>query len=179
MNKIWQFVAQGLFIFFASLFLASCGSPMQQPVDPEVIRSTKIVDLSQKLESMGARVIQTGQTLQIILPSDELFALHSANFTDFSSTMLDVVSRLMAILETTSAQVAAYTDAEPDALRSKALATRQAEVVADYLWSKGLDTRMLYSVGYSSINHVNADLPGSLGIGANRRVEIKFQYLSL
>ena len=176
LSKNANFIFKGVFSLF--VLLAGCHSVPKQE-DPEVIRSAQIIKLSQTLQASGARVIQTGQTLKIILPSDRLFAPHSANFVRASSAMLNTVYRMMAILETTSAQVAGYSDAEPDALRNKALSIRQAELVADYLWAKGLDARLLYAVGYGSQGGASAGPPKSLGENANYRIEISFQYLPL
>jgi len=167
------------FVFLVFLGLSACHSVSSEKENaPEVVQTAALINLSKKLESSGARVIQTGKTLRIILPSDELFANDSANFISSSPPILNTVSQLMAILETTSAQVSGYTDSQPDALRNKALSIRQADVVANYLWSKGPDARLLYSVGYGLKGQVSSErFEGALRKGANRRIEIKFRYL--
>jgi len=158
--------------------LAGCASK-PKPQNPEVNRSIEVVRLSQKLEASGARVIQTGQTMRILLSGDKLFNPHSANLTSVGSKTLNVLSQLMMQLETTSVQVSGYTDVEPTQLQNKALSTGQAQTVADYLWSKGVDARLLYSVGYGYADKTSAGMPGNFAKGTNRRVEVQFQYLPL
>lgn len=170
-----KLLALSLIVFL----LYGCRSAAPQPKNLEVERSVKMVQLSRQLESFGARVIQTGQTLCIILPSDQIFNPHSANFTASATGMLNTTASLMAILETTSAQIAGYTDAERRAAQNVALSARQAQVVANYLWSRGVDARLLYAVGYGVTGQASPGLPGSFKDGANRRIKIQFQYLPL
>jgi len=172
----WKF--KFLFLSVLALpFLLGCVSELKQE-SPEVARSKQIIHLSRQLESSGARVIQTGQTMRVIFSSDNLFNPRSANLSLFAPGPLDNLSQLMSILETTSVEVSAYTDVEPSRMQNVALSTGQAEAVADYLWSKGVDARLLYSVGYDSRGQFDG-LPGALARNPNRRVEIQFQYLPL
>jgi intracellular multiplication protein IcmN len=158
--------------------LASCASS-PTPDDPEIARSSKMAQLSQQLEKLGIRVIQAGQTMRVMLPSDKLFNPHSANFTRAATPMLNTLAQLMATLETTSVEVAGFTDVEPSAMQNNALSTRQAQLVADYLWSRGVDARLLYAVGYGSSHLTSPGLPGGFKNSANRRIEVKFEYLPL
>lgn len=116
--------------------------------------------------------LQTGETIRIILCSDAIFNPHSANLRWTAS--LDMVARLMIMLETTSVEVAGYTNAEPRWLNlNEALSRRQAQVVAEYLWDRGLDARLVYSKGYGARVPLSANPQNAI----NRRIEIRFQYI--
>jgi outer membrane protein OmpA-like peptidoglycan-associated protein len=160
------------------IFLAGCASKMASQA-PEVTRSIQIAQLSQQLEASGAKVIQTGQQVRIIFLSDSLFNAQSANLTSSHPKTLDTLAELMKQLETTFVQISAHTDAKSKQFQNKALSTAQAQTVADYLWSQGLDARIFYSVGYGATDDVSKGFPGNSSQRLNRRVEVDFQYLPL
>lgn len=159
-------------------FVAGCTSN-PRPYNPEVIRSIELTRLSKELEACGAaRVTRTGEWVRVILFSDNLFNPHSANFISAHPKVLNALARLMKNLETVSVRVSAYTDAEPTQLLNKSLSTAQAQTVADYVWSKGLDARMFYSVGFG-VDSAYSNLFGRYSQRLKRRVEVEFQYLPL
>jgi intracellular multiplication protein IcmN len=158
-------------------FVGGCTSN-PRPYNPEVIRSIELTRLSNQLEASGARVTRTGEWMRVILFSDDLFNPHSANFVAMHPRVLNALAKLMKNLETVSVRVSAYTDAEPTQLQNKSLSTAQAQTVADYVWSKGLDARMFYSVGYG-FDSAHTNLFGSYSQRLKRRVEVEFEYLPL
>ncbi|HVV69308.1 MAG TPA: OmpA family protein [Gammaproteobacteria bacterium] len=139
--------------------------------DPEATKQLKAPALIKSLNRQGVQVVQIGDTLRIILPSDMIFNPRSANFSS-GSRVLDNVAYLMLMLRTTQAEVAGFTNAMP-AQAARALSLRQAQVVANYLWERGIDSRILYAVGYGTSEPMSS-VPVD---PANRRVEIRFQFL--
>ncbi len=175
MAKISRF----LIILLAALLVLSACSRQKSYVfvvnpsqDPEAIKQAKAPYLMQILERQGVQVVKVGDTLRIILPSDLIFNPHSANFSG-GSRVLNTVSALMLLLRTTSAEVTGYTNANPSPRVDQALSLRQAQVVANYLWDKGIDSRILYAEGAGA----RMPLSRSPADSSNRRVEIRFQYL--
>lgn len=116
---------------------------------------------------------QVGETVRIIVFSDALFNPRSANIRDCAT--LDRIAKLMLMLETMTAEVGAYTNSEQicNLGLNMALSKRQADVVAEYLWAKGLDTRIMVPRGYGD----SQPLSRFVGDAINRRIEIKFQYI--
>ncbi len=168
-----------LFLAISTLFLfTACASSEPQPQNTEVVRDMKVARLTRSLEELGTRTVQTGQTMRVIVSSDRIFNPRSANFSSDASKTLNTLSQLMMLLETTSVEVSGYTDAASTQLQNKALATAQAETVSDYLWSRGVDARLVYSVGYSATARAGS-LADSTKNSANRRIEVRFQYLPL
>lgn len=166
------------FLFFSLLWIVSgCNSTRTYIVlEPEVVRQAQIIALSSQLAKHKVQVIQIGETLRIIIPSDYLFNWDSANLNPpYAILVLNTISKLMLLLETTSAKVSGYTDCEASARLNKALSERQAQTVIDYLWIQGVDARLFYAIGYGSKVPLSAN-PMAL---SNRRIEINFQYSPL
>ncbi len=78
-------------------------------------------------------------------------------------------------LQTNGVQVAAYTDNNGHIERQQALTTRQAQVGASFLWSRGVNARLSYAVGYNRKNPVDYN-GSSHGRFNNRSVEISFRF---
>lgn len=177
MRIIFKYFLLAIFVLPCWMGCASQDGRFEvQKLNPEVARSMEIARLSADLEKSGARVVQVGETIRIILSSDWLFNPASANFSPSSSRALNDLAQLMLITETTSVEVNGYTDIKQNTLQNKALATGQAEAVLDYLGSRGVDARVIYARGYSVRSNPQS---GQFASGANRRVEIRFQYLPL
>lgn len=139
---------------------------------PEQIKQEQAPGLMEQLRQQGIGVIQEGDTMRIILPSDQIFNPHSANLSA-RAKVLDTVACLMLLLQTTSAEVAGYTNAGSSHRVNQALSEKQAHVVEDYIWTKGVDVRVLYTKGYGASQPLSANSSSPV----NRRVEIRFQYI--
>lgn len=164
-----------------ALLLPACGTQKKPPVvmgDPEYQRSLHVTALEQQLKSQGVNVVQVGQTIRLTILSQNLFNPYSANFNSNAPSILNTVAQLMLILQSTSAQIAGYVNTEYSAQVNRALSARQAQVVEDYLWSRGVDTRLMYAVGKGTKESLTFPSGGQRG-DINNRIEIQFQYLPL
>ncbi len=139
---------------------------------PEQIKQEQAPGLMEQLRQQGVGVIQVGETMRIVLTSDQIFNPHSANLSA-RAKVLDTVACLMLLLQTTSAEVGGHTNAGSSYRVDQALSEQQAQVVADYLWTKGLDTRLMYTKGYGASHPLSANSSSPV----NRRVEIRFEYI--
>ncbi len=168
----WLSIILGLFL------LSACTTPPIVVVskDPETLRREKIAEYRVLLMQAGVLVEQVGETMRIIIPGDGLFNPHSANISPFyGMPTLNLVARLMVMLETTSAEISGYTNTEFSPQLDQVMSKRQAEVVLDYLWLRGIDSRLLYAIGFGCRRPLAAD-PVSW---ANRRIEINFRFFPL
>ncbi len=156
--------------------VSACSTKTYFVPDPESARRSQIAAISRDLDKRGVNVVQIGETMRIIIPSDQLFNPASANLNPgYAGGVLDNISQLMLIVETPYAEVAGYTDCESSARLNKALSEAQAQNVIDYLWEKGVDVRVMYAVGYGS----RFRLAASPRSWSNRRLEINFRYMPL
>lgn len=132
------------------------------------------------LEANDIQVVNIGETIQIIAPSDRLFGPATANLQSGSRDVLHNIAGLIKTYHTDKIKVAAYTDTTVGNGISQdkagvALTNSQAQAVSSYLWSQGIDTRYVYSVGYGSADPVATNSTAK-GQYHNRRVVISFQY---
>ncbi len=150
-----------------------------------------IQNYAQKLSKEGGRLILVGQTVRIILPDNIILNPCSANLIAVSDhvvcdscspklnsrydVLLDNIAQLMRELEAISVQIAGYTNCKTSYTLNKALSKRQAEVLGEYLFERGLDARLVHTVGYATQDPLVANVHSV----ANRRAEISFQYLPL
>jgi outer membrane protein OmpA-like peptidoglycan-associated protein len=155
----------------------------KQVLDASAKKSTLIL----KLKQQGIQVVEVGETVSIILPSDPIFQSGSANLGGGCSYGLNVVADFLSLYSKTFVEVAGYTDngghADCAGDRNNAesiqkahlLTAQQAAAVAHYLWSRGIDSRMLNTVGYGFAHPISNDHSPN-GSAKIRRIEINFQY---
>lgn len=132
--------------------------------------------LLSELDRDHVQIVRIGEEIMIILPSDDYFYPKSTHMNENFYPALDRVAQYIRLYETTNIKVAGYTDAIGDELRNLALSRQQAQNIAKYLWNRGLDSRMIYSIGYGcQFPIANNDTPS--GRSQNRRVQITFRYI--
>lgn|GEM_PF-1187342 len=106
-----------------------------------------------------------GDQLFIIIPSHKIFLEHSSDLVSFSYPILDAVAGLLACYQKVSVKVIAYTNVLPGKKENMALSVLQAQEVMNYLWRKGVDSRLIYPSGKGA-----AKVPD--GQGDMNRIEI-------
>lgn len=126
------------------------------------------------LQSRGVQIIKTGETYNLVLPSDRLFYQDSANFSPQAKGILVPLVQYLSRFETTTIKVAGYTDSNFSPARSKALTERQTQRVVAYLTAKKVDARIIYGVGYGESFPVANNVTAK-GRALNRRIEVRFR----
>jgi outer membrane protein OmpA-like peptidoglycan-associated protein len=133
--------------------------------------------LVEKIQRNGVRIIQVGDTLTLLLPSDRFFADSTPVLNRNYYTVLDQIASLLRSFDKFSIKVSGYTDNHGWPLRNVALSRAQAFAIANYLWSQGIDTRMMSSIGYGDATPI-ADNNIDTGRAMNRRVEISLRMIA-
>lgn len=132
--------------------------------------------LRDKLENRGVRVIVLGDQVMLVLSSATFFQRMTPVLRPESYSTLDLVAQLISGYPNMMVKVAAYaTMAGPQPI-NKALSQQQADRIAKYLWRRGINTRMLYAVGYGDAHRVEKENTDSLA-SDNYRVEITLEKL--
>lgn len=182
--KSWVLKSAKLLIpVSAALMLSACGQPTTTvnpdkaaAIDPSILAPSKeqTADI-QLLASKGVKVFQVGGSMMMVMSADRVFHPNSANLNpDYLST-LDTVASFMSTYDKEDVRVQAFTDNIATSKISKALSTRQAQVLINYLWSKGTDTRLMYANGVGHLSPVAAN-NSIWGMQQNRRVVIEFKF---
>jgi intracellular multiplication protein IcmN len=165
-----------------------CGEPVP-PICPnplactvQICKEPIICTISERnrriayLTQHGVKILQVGETITIVLPSDCLFYPDSANINPCFLPILKVASDYIFCFEKMIVRIDAYTDNRGSPFRNCVLTKAQAQVIARALWCNGIDTRLLYAEGYGCDFPIASNLT-SQGRAQNRRVEICFRYI--
>lgn len=129
------------------------------------------------LRRSGIQIIQAGQMMTLVFPSDEVFNPDSANFNPEYRQVLECAARFIRSYDKVTVSVMGYSDdmmLGPNG-RKQALTTLQAQQLKDFLWRQGINARLVYAKGKGSEDPVASNvLP--YGQSVNRRVEVSFQF---
>jgi outer membrane protein OmpA-like peptidoglycan-associated protein len=162
--------AAGLVVPVGVLFGGTAGSVIGDRLD-------KQQTLVKELQGYGVRFFEVGDQITIVLPADRFFETNSSAANTYSYAILRKVVVLLNKYQSIGIKVSGYTDNQGSIERNKALSTQRAQTVAHYLWSQGIDTRLLYAVGYGA-SHFVADNQAAAGRAVNRRIEITLEQVS-
>lgn len=107
-----------------------------------------------QLQNRGAKVFVLGDQVLIVIPSSRLFYSMTPTIDYSDYTTLDLVAQLIGNYANMSVKVAAYTDTSGNVQIDRGLSQQQADSVEKYLWKRGVDTRLIYAVGYGGTHLV-------------------------
>lgn len=124
-----------------------------------------------RLENSGGRVIVLGDQVKIVLPSSLLFHSMTPDLNTSAYASLDLVAQYLRSMSKVSIQVAAYTNATGPARINQELSQEQANSVARYLWTDGVNARLMTAVGRGG-THLVTQNTFDWNSGDNYRVEI-------
>ena len=159
---------------FLLLSLAACASPPRYKVK-KLTNAEVREDYIGLLTKTGAQVAVQGETVKVMVPSDILFKERSANLRHCAFPMLRRIGVFLPLYNPENIQVSAYTDTSEPEKFQKLLSSRQAQVVINSLWPRGIRASMVYAEGYGS-SYPIASNDTSSGREINRRVEFVFRY---
>lgn len=128
-----------------------------------------------KLQADGVQVIQTGYIVNIIIPTDKIFIIHTDSILPQSYPILSDVAQFIQNYGRVNLTVNGYTDDVGSTNGALNLSIGQAKSVLAYLWSTGIPSGNMRAVGHGQSNPI-ADNIDSIGSAMNRRVEIRFAY---
>lgn len=107
----------------------------------------------------------------VSLSAGALFDVNSADLKPAGKAELDALAAHMKAVKVERIDINGYTDSTGSAEYNKQLSMRRANAVKDYLLGKGIDPRIMTTMGWGEENPV-ADNSTAAGRAANRRVEI-------
>lgn len=155
-----------------------CPKPLNLNVDlcpePHICTDVEKCRLIERLEMHRVQVNHVGEDFRIVIPSDDLFRPKSANFNQDYLFVLGHIATLIHCYTKVDIRVAGYTDCWGCADLNRQLSTLQAQMVAKYLWRRGIDTRLIYAKGFGA-KHPVASNCTYYSRARNRRIEITFR----
>lgn len=120
------------------------------------------------------KVISMGQDNLISFPSSVVFADQSPRVKWESYALLNQIVKYMQQFRKIGVNVTAYTSQYKSTKREQALSLARARIIADYLWSQGIDSRLMVSEGAGSDKPITVYKQGG-DREPNSRIEITFR----
>jgi outer membrane protein OmpA-like peptidoglycan-associated protein len=132
--------------------------------------------LIDQLENRNVSIITLGDQVLMVIPSELIFSDATATITVQGYSTLNVIADLLRGYTKMSVKVAAYASDAQEAPVAMAMTREQAQAIVKYLWSRDVNTRILYGVGYGS-THLVAKTVADVEGGPNYRIEITLEKL--
>ncbi|MBS0359403.1 MAG: OmpA family protein [Proteobacteria bacterium] len=137
----------------------------------QYLREPEIVRLQDALRYEQVQIVILGDELTLIIPANQLFYPSSPRLNANANRVLGHVTEYLQYFMKVDVNVAAYTDNTGWEKRNIALSKQRAKNVARYLWTHGMDARLLTATGYGSADPISNNAT-SAGRAKNQRIEI-------
>lgn len=122
-------------------------SPLPQQV---ALGDAEIIALEQRLAQQGVKITSIGQDYLLSVPASSLFGDQSPRLTRESYKQLNEIACYLRQVRMVGLNVAAFTSRYVSPKREHALSLARAHTVANYLWSQGIGSRLLFTQGMGS-----------------------------
>jgi intracellular multiplication protein IcmN len=150
------------------------GGGERLPVKVNAASDPRVIAMQESFRKRGIKVITIGQDYLIAVPSYMLFPNQSPRLTWASYGVLNDVVCFMKNFRKISVNVTGYAIKYQSVRREQALTLARARNVADYLWSQGIDTRLIFTEGAGSDKPIVAMQQGG-DASPDSRIEITFR----
>ena len=129
-------------------------------------------ELRQELASTGVQVVESDDSIRLIMPGNITFRTDSADINSSFYPVLNSVAKVLNKYSNSTVMVSGHTESTGSADYNLALSKSRAQSVAAYLQGQGVKSSRFEVLGMGSSNPIasNADAAGR---AQNRRVEIK------
>ena len=170
-------------VLLALLVLMGCQRTVYLPIQDEAYKLPSRVDRTSDARVTAMRnafdragvvkVMTLGQDYLISLPSSAIFADQSPRVKWESYALLNQVVCFMKEFRKVGVNVTSYSSQYVSSKREQALTLARAREVGDYLWSQGIDSRLIVTEGAGSDKPITSYQGGDNT--PNSRIEITFR----
>lgn len=152
--------------------LSGCQSYKHVPNPPPYTLSYhEHYSLLRDLHAGNVGVIEEGDTLRLLLPTDDFFLPGTTTLKPWRTPMMSEIATFIASYPNSPITVSGHTDNVASYNNRLFDSTMYAQAVASYLWHHGVDMKRVAVVGASDFQNV-ASNRYSDEAGQNRRVSI-------
>jgi flagellar motor protein MotB len=162
-----------------AFLLASCvreplAAPYASILLPPYVNPHDRISLIEYLDRHGVQVIPRGGSLRVLLPTDHFFV---GQTNEVNLDCLPLLAAVASLAQTYTGPtglyvwVTAYTDEVGTPKAKKERSEQQAEVIAAFLWARGVPARIMQIKGFGDKERISSNrIVG--GSADNRRIEI-------
>lgn len=129
-------------------------------------------ELRQELASTGVQVVESDDSIRLIMPGNITFRTDSADINSNFYPVLNSVAKVLNKYSNSTVLVSGHTDSTGSADYNLTLSKSRAQSVAAYLQGQGVKSSRFEVIGMGSSNPI-ASNSDAAGRAQNRRVEIK------
>ncbi|KTD75543.1 type IVB secretion system protein IcmN/DotK [Legionella waltersii] len=178
----YTFVIYRTIWLFTLLLISACHRTGYIPdkVDPKLpcrvqgACDATIIKLMNSLNKRGIKVVTVGQNYMISIPASAIFADQSPKINWGSYPLLNQIAKFLLQFRKVAITITSYSSKYVSVQRERALTLARSRVVADYLWSQGVDSRFIFTEGLGSDKPITAYTEGG-DQSPNARIEITFR----
>lgn len=178
-NKIRFFL---IIAFIALIHLSGCHRERYIPDEQESQLPCKlngacdatVMNYLKKLNRRGVRVITLGQDYLISIPATALFEAQTPHLTWASYGLLNDVAAFLKQFRKVAMNINSFSSKYVSVQRERALTLARSRVVGEYLWSQGVDSRLIFTHGLGSDKPIMSYTQGG-DSSLNARIEITFR----
>lgn len=175
---------QGIaFLALALLCLGGCQRPVNRLSELENSRlptsvagasDAQILFLQKRLLQKNIKIVNMGDEYLISIPASLIFADQSPKIQWGSYAVLNEVACYLRQYRKVGVQVTTYVSPYGSQRRQMALSVARSEAISNYLWSQGIDGRLIVAHGQGSQKPVVLKNPPT-DQDQNARIEITFR----
>lgn len=129
-------------------------------------------ELRQELMSTGVQVVETADSIRLIMPGNITFKTDSADINSSFYPVLNSVAKVLNKYSNSTILVSGHTDSTGNAEYNLNLSRERAQSVASYLQGQGIKSTRFEVLGMGSSNPIASNSTAD-GRAQNRRVELK------
>ena len=129
-------------------------------------------ELRAELASTGVQVVETADSIRLIMPGNITFKTDSADINSSFYAVLNSVAKVLNKYSNSTVMVSGHTDSTGSADYNLNLSKERAQSVASYLQGQGVKSTRFEVMGMGSSNPIASNASAE-GRAQNRRVEIK------
>jgi len=170
----------GLLLTLAMVTSCSSDNYIPEPEEPNLPCKVRgacdatIIKYLTQFNKMGVKTIVMGQDYLISIPASYLFTPQTAHLTWSSYNLLNDISTFLKQFRKVAINVTSYSSKYVSPQREHALTLARSRVVGEYLWSRGIDSRFIFTQGLGSDKPIVSYMEGG-DKSLNARVEITFR----
>lgn len=129
-------------------------------------------ELRQELMSTGVQVVETADSIRLIMPGNITFKTDSSDINSSFYPVLNSVAKVLNKYSNSTILVSGHTDSTGNADYNLNLSRERAQSVASYLQGQGIKSTRFEVLGMGSSNPIASNSTAE-GRAQNRRVELK------
>jgi len=148
--------------------------PPTLPYKAEGASDVAMMKLQSRFNKRGIKVVTLGQDYLISIPSAALFPNRSPQLTWGSYALLNDVACYLKLFRKIGVSVTSYSNECTYPARERALTLARSRAVGDYLWSRGIDSRFIFTHGLGNDKPIVGFVQGG-DQSPNSRIEITFR----